>query len=621
MKKLQPKLFFLLLFFTTVMNNVFAQSPPNAPSDFYAVPDSTFNRIYLSWTDSSTNETRFVIQKEWEDEFSNSVQIILDADTTYYIDYDVKPNILYHYSLWAENDFGASTEVSASAMVTHVQPPTPLYVTAETGPYTTIKVSIFGDSTFVQDGYEIQHSSDSTFSWFASEKVPATDSSFYTVVYLNNAPFNQTPQSTYYPPNTEVFVRVRAFTLQDSTYIFGPFSSTVSAVTNDVPAAPSGFKATIQNDSIRLTWIDSAYNEAAYLLYRFTGEFSPNTGTLFTLPENSTSFVDPSAQPEVTYNYWLMAIDLYEHTAWPEQLLTELFYDSSRVAKTIITLIDSGNVLHAPVARLATFVTPTSFRASWSSVPGADYYELDVFNIKDSVYLPGYEGKIIYDTTALVTGTRTNKRYAYVVRAVNEDGESLNSNTILVAPIKDLTLRTVCSDDPSAYRRWKVVNNNPVAVPVTWVLSKSNISGTHLAERGESYFYTQTVAGINKVTMSWYDDKLVLHSSTKTATANACVNDSTAVSAVSEKSAGGEPKISVVASPNSFDTKINVKVNSETDKDVYVEIVNLQGQVVYRKQISANTDVDVDATTYPSGIYLLKTQQGSHYKSVRLLKR
>jgi hypothetical protein len=277
-------------------------------------------------------------------------------------------------------------------------------------------------------------------------------------------------------------------------------------------------------------------------------------------------------------------------------------------------------MLAAPVAKPALHVTPTSFVANWTVVEGATRYELDVITVNDSTFLPGYESKIVNGTSQLVTGTKPGKHYRYVVRAVNDETESVNSNSIRVAPIKDLTLRTVCSDNPTVYRRWKIINNNPFAVEVMWRLPNTSQHGTLSAAIGETFFTTQTVPGINYARITWQDDNEHQLSSLKSSTWKSCeailarggnVNDDVE-----------DEEIFMVESwPNPVENKFSISVASPADDETRVEILNLQGQTVLDTKTIANTVLQADGTTYSPGLYIIKASQGNKQVVHKFLKK
>ncbi|HYF69305.1 MAG TPA: T9SS type A sorting domain-containing protein, partial [Ohtaekwangia sp.] len=278
----------------------------------------------------------------------------------------------------------------------------------------------------------------------------------------------------------------------------------------------------------------------------------------------------------------------------------------------------------APVANLASFVSATSFTANWQPVEDATHYELDVFNIQDSVSLPGYENKIVNGTSQDVTGTKSYRRYFYVVRAVNDSVASENSNAIRVAHIKNLTLRTVCSDTPTVYRRWKVINNNPFPIPVTWSVLNTTQSGIHIADVGESFFVTETVSGLNKTMIAWYDDEQVQHISVKSSTYNPCQSDKMIASGrrnLEEELNEEESPFMVAVYPNPVKDKLIMLLSTPLEGMVSIEMFNLNGQRVYAKEALGNTIQEIDASSFSPGIFILKAKQGQYQRAIKIVKQ
>ncbi|HTJ51088.1 MAG TPA: T9SS type A sorting domain-containing protein [Cyclobacteriaceae bacterium] len=289
---------------------------------------------------------------------------------------------------------------------------------------------------------------------------------------------------------------------------------------------------------------------------------------------------------------------------------------------TLFGSLTTTDSLPAPIAKPALYVTHTSFTARWTSVAGADHYELDVIRTPDSTFLAGYENKIVNDTSFAVTGTKDGRHYFYVVRAVNENGESVNSNSIYVAPTKNLTLRTVCSDDPQTYRRWKIINNNPFAVDVTWQVPGTAQTGTLSATSGDSFFITQKVDGINYALITWHNDQLTELSSLKSATWKPCSSTLARGATINDDEVGeAELSLTVQTSPNPVVDKFNLLVSSPDDGDVDVEIINIQGQHVLNTRVRGNASSEVDGTSFTSGLYIIRATQNRSVQTIKMLKK
>ena len=79
-------------------------------------------------------------------------------------------------------------------------------------------------------------------------------------------------------------------------------------------------------------------------------------------------------------------------------------------------------------------ITPLSFVAQWLSVDGAEGYKLYV--AKDAnftTYLEGFQGKLVLDTTALVSGLTVDNDYFYRVKTVRGLSESVFSELMEVS--------------------------------------------------------------------------------------------------------------------------------------------------------------------------------------------
>ena len=600
----------------------------------------------------------------------------------------------------------ATDDVVASSATINEAPPTPLNVVASTGPLTSIQVT-FTDNSDLETGYEIQHTYDLNIE-FESYTIPSgTIGSTITTLVKG------------YPHLSTVYVKVRAFRVDNGIYSYSPFSPIVSAVTDDVPSPPTNLVASLEGSTIKLTWSDNSTNEAAFILVRYVGDYNPNLSTPILLPANTTVYVDPSVEKNTKYNYRVQSIDVFEY-AYPDHL----FFTNGRFAETSAVLevaperptclvggtyspadilfayhdnsdFESGYEVHystisstgpfivdwtadgspteetnigsfhgldpnttvyfkvralvfisgstdtvfsefsnmatvatesvepleAPVADLASYVSPTRFTASWSD-GGSDvsYYQLFVYSINDSTVLKGYDGLRVSGLFYDVTGTKSYKRYAYYVKAVNEYTSSGNSNIIRVTSIKNLTLRTVCSDDPAVYRRWKVINNNVVPVPVLWQVDNTTQSGTHIATIGESFFTTLKVSGLNKTTITWTDDEYIEHTSTKSSSYTPCeIDDSMARTSTETEEEGILFKMD--AYPNPIVDKFQITIASQTDKEVVIEIVNFFGQRVFTSNVTANTLVTIDASTYAKGIYILSATQLKNRQTLKLIKQ
>lgn len=573
-------------------------SVPLPPSDFIATVVG--KTIHLSWTDNSTEAGFYLIRK---DEDSHDVfEHILSANTTSYIDAtDIYKDISFVYYLKAINEFGyGGTMVSTSAFIPSTpSPPAPDLVTAIGVSTSHIRIS-FRDNSESETGYEIQFSD---LLWNFDEKLAIT---IPPVPGVGNVTSHDVDTYMVGPSfGTTIYLQVRAYIDEGEAYpLQGPFSEPVSAATLlGHPATPSDFLATQEGNNIKLTWSDHSDDEGGFVIMR-TNDGGVNFTIAFSVPANTTSFVDTTVVSNVTYTYILESVN-------------EFGYGSEwlRTAATVYPIIP------APIARFASFVTSKSFIANWSAVETAHSYELYVVSINDSTVLSGYNGLIVSGTSKTVTGTKSSKRYAYYLKAVNAQQTSENSNIIRVASIKGLALHSVCSDNPAVFRRWKVINNNEVPVEISWHVNNTTQTAAHLASLGDSYFTTETVPGMNKATITWYNDKLMRLSSTKTSAGKSCKETSAIARTDVHDTDEHNPTLQLEAFPNAVNDKFQIKITAPTGKEIEIQIVNFSGRKMFIGKVIGNATLDIDASAYAPGPYILKANHLRQLKTFRLIKK
>jgi Tol biopolymer transport system component len=97
---------------------VSAQQPPAAPTNFQVV-SAAANQVQLGWTDASTTEDGFAIERCTSRGCSNFVEIgRVGANTTTYLDGTVAGNTQYSYRMRAFNTGGVSTYTSVVSVKT-----------------------------------------------------------------------------------------------------------------------------------------------------------------------------------------------------------------------------------------------------------------------------------------------------------------------------------------------------------------------------------------------------------------------------------------------------------------------------------------------------------------------
>jgi Secretion system C-terminal sorting domain len=372
------------------------------------------------------------------------------------------------------------------------------------------------------------------------------------------------------------------------------------------PAAPIELMALYESPTkFNLKWKDNSSNELAFIIERSTNN---NFAKRTTVGAGVTSWSDTDLfDPALAYSYRVAAVGISDTSAY------------SNVAVTAI-------IPQAPTATHATFVTYSSFTANWESTLGAVSYELDLSTDNFVTFVSGFNGKPVADTKLKIKGLKYNKQYKYRVRAVNAGGKSTNSNEIIVAPVQNLRLFSVCSDDPATTRRWKIRNPNPFDVEASWFAFRTDQRDTINVPPGDSYFITKTVPNSpNIVFLLWKDDWQFTRLAVRFSCGVKCdgVNNSVAIDARGQadwNEVETEVPFIVEAWPNPAKDKFNLLVSSPFEDDVELKIFNPEGQQVKRLAVKSNSLVEVDAQSYAPGFYILKANQLNYSESIKLIK-
>jgi titin len=349
-------------------------------------------RIKLDWTDSSTNETYFQLERHQND--VAPVLITIPANTITYVNIGLNPDTLYNYRVRAVNAAGASDWSNWAAASTYpLNPSQPDALSATTISKTRIDLHWF-DSTG-EDGFKIER------------KIGAGAYVQIATVGANVENFSNTGLA----PGTLYTYRVRAFNapggVQNSAY-----SNQASATTiPNPPAAPNTLAAIGTNSTtVALTWVDASNNETGFRIERkvAAGAYS----LIATRPANTTSYTDGSRTPNTTYNYRVRAYNLggdstYSNTA------------------AVITL-------GAPSNLTATPVSPTRIDLAWTDNSPSDTgfkIERETAGVWTQIATVGTGVTTYVNNTGLTAGTA----YKYRVRATRTGSDSTFSNVVSVS--------------------------------------------------------------------------------------------------------------------------------------------------------------------------------------------
>jgi hypothetical protein len=268
---------------TTTLDTV-----PSAPSGLSASSSQTLPQIALSWTDNSSNETAFEVQRSTNGvNFSHIATTSVNA--TSFTNTGLNSLTTYTYKVRAYGSAGYSGFSNAASSTTSTIPATATSVSAVSST-TALSIAVsWTDNANNELNYALAVSTSSATSTFkvASTLAPDTTSATYVPTLTN---------TTYY---FEVMAINGYGTSTSAT------ASTTSATT---PSAPSSLTATaISSSEIDLTWTDNSSNELGFNVQRSTDAF--NWTTIASTAPNTTSYNDTGLTAGTHYLYQVRAFN------------------------------------------------------------------------------------------------------------------------------------------------------------------------------------------------------------------------------------------------------------------------------------------------------------------------
>jgi len=218
--------------------------PPSAPSNLNAAAIST-SQINLTWSDNSTNETGFTIQRSTDDSNWTNLATVAPNDTACF-DLNLPAASTFYYRVNAINSAGGSSfsnDASATTFTPAPIPPNaPSGVQATAASSTQINLAWI-DSSDNEDGFYLERSTNGSTGWTRIAALQANQATYQDVGLI--------PALTY-------FYRVLAFSSAGVSTYSDPANATTLAPAAVPPAAPSSLVATtISPSEIDLAWTNN----------------------------------------------------------------------------------------------------------------------------------------------------------------------------------------------------------------------------------------------------------------------------------------------------------------------------------------------------------------------------
>ena len=364
---------------------------PGTPANLMAsLIDSTY--VALSWTDSSTTESGFKIERMvGESGWSELYQA--PANTTSYQDFEVGELETFSYRVVSFNDGGDSPASNVTSVFFPFNAPTNLV--AQSSSSSRIDL-IWDDNSLVETGYRIERKSGNA----NFETLSTTDagvSAFSDETAIVDVAYTYRVVGVFEGGESNATNEASATTTSDETK----------------PNAPTGVVATaIDFDQIHLAWTDNADNESGFRIERkmgAEGEYS----FVGNVPGDVTSYTDKGLLPETEYFY---RISSYVNGAQSSDQSDEV----------------SATTLSVPLPEAPTELVITSQTFSQVNLTWTDESEVeDGFKIQRKVGAGEFEDLATVNKNVTYfsdVSVQESKSYTYRVVAFNLGGETEPTN-------------------------------------------------------------------------------------------------------------------------------------------------------------------------------------------------
>ena len=231
-------------------------SLPAAPANLSAAAASV-SQINLIWTDQSTNETGFQIERKTGAGGTYAQIGTAAANATAYSDTGRTEGTTYYYRVRAVNGAGNSTYSNEANATTAVSPPvSPANLSAAAVSSSQINLT-WTDQSDNEDGFRVYR---------------GTDSSTVTTLMATLGVGITSYSNTDLAASTTYYYKVTTFNIAGESAASNVANATTEPPPVTIPSAPTNLQATAASSSvINLTWNDASANETGFQIERKTG--------------------------------------------------------------------------------------------------------------------------------------------------------------------------------------------------------------------------------------------------------------------------------------------------------------------------------------------------------------
>ncbi|HMH23460.1 MAG TPA: S8 family peptidase, partial [Puia sp.] len=201
--------------------------------------------------------------------------------------------------------------------------------------------------------------------------------------------------------------------------------------------------------------------------------------------------------------------------------------------------------------------------------------------------------------------------------------------------IKNLSLKPVCSDNPSVTRNWEIDNPNPFDMEVSWFAVGSTQHDKLTVPPGATTFSTNTDyfrrAPIGSILILDWDDNYGFSRFDLASSTNAKCGKGKLSTDDGDKSFNGEgltfsattgkPNVAEVY-PNPSTNAFRLYMSLDGQQKANIELFSIDGKRLQAKTVAqSNGVIDIDASGYRPGLYILKVTQGGFVKTMKVIKQ
>jgi tripartite motif-containing protein 71 len=281
----------------------FVYVPPSSPTLLTASTWSA-NQIFLSWNDTSINETGFLIERcqgENCTQFAEVTQVA--GNTTSFSDTGLAANMTYTYRVRAVNSAGNSGySNTASATTLPIAPAAPAGLVATAFSSTQINLN-WTDASDNETGFIVERCQGDCGSGFAVIASVAAD----TTVFSDSGLIAETSY-TY---------RVYAANAGGNSDYSNSASATTLPLVTIPPASPSALVSTaVSSNQVDLDWADASNNEDGFKIERCSGSRCKNFIEVASVGANVTYWSDTTVVENTVYQYRIRAYNNIGNSAY-----------------------------------------------------------------------------------------------------------------------------------------------------------------------------------------------------------------------------------------------------------------------------------------------------------------